>query len=70
VLQGTKFASYRIGYDVYRVGSLSTLIQLRMFFREYPFIIAFSTILLCLLLAVLTRAILRRRARIRLLGAE
>jgi cellulose synthase (UDP-forming) len=70
VLQGAKFVSYRIGNDVYRVGSLSLLIQLNMLFREFPWLIVVSTILISLILAVLVRAVLRRRARVRLLGTE
>ncbi len=70
VLQGARFSSYRIGNDVYRVGSLSLLIQLNMLFREFPWIIIISVMFLSFLMAALVRAILRRRARLRLLGTE
>jgi len=70
VLQGTKFVSYRIGDDVYRVGSLSLPIQLNMLFREFPWLLVVSIILIALILAVLVRPMLRRRARTRLLGDE
>jgi cellulose synthase (UDP-forming) len=70
VLQGTKFVSYRIGNDVYRVGSLSVPTQLNMLFREFPWLMAVATVLIALILAVLVRPMLRRRARTRLLGDE
>ena len=39
VLHGSRFVSYRIGNDVYQVGSLSTWIQLNMLFSEFPWLI-------------------------------
>jgi cellulose synthase (UDP-forming) len=70
VLQGEKFVSYRIGNDVYRVGSLSLYIRLKVLFSEYPWLIVISVFFICFLLAAISRAILRRRARVRLLGTE
>ena len=70
VLHGTRFVSYRIGNDVYRVGSLSFLIRLNMLFSEFPWIVVLSIIILCVLMATLIRAMLRRRARARLQGTD
>ncbi len=70
VLHGSRFASYRIGNDVYKVGSLSPWTQANMLFSEYPWLIVFSTLFLCFLIAGLLRAMLRRRARARLQGND
>jgi len=66
VLRGTRFASYRIGNVVYGVGSLSIWVRLNIFFARYPWVMAAVIALCCILLAILARAVLRRRARIRL----
>ena len=70
VLHGTRFVSYRIGNDVYRVGSLSLWIRLNMLFSEFPWLVVISTVIVCVLMAALIRAMLRRRARVRLQGNE
>jgi cellulose synthase (UDP-forming) len=70
VLHGLHFVSYRIGNDVYRVGTLSLWIQINMLFSEFPWLVVVSTLLFCILMAALIRAMLRRRARIRLQGTE
>ena len=70
VLQSNRFNSYQIGTSVYRVGSLSFLIQATMFFHEYPWVIVLSIVLIALLMAALIRTMLRRHARNRLLGTE
>ena len=70
VLHGTRFVSYRIGNDVYHVGSLSLWIRLNLLFSEYPGLVVLSVIVLCILMAALIRATLRRRARSRLQGNE
>ena len=70
VLHGTQFSSYRIGADNYNVGSLSVLVQLRMFFARYPWLVVILVFLACLLLAALLRVWLRRRARLRLQGED
>ena len=66
VLHGAHFISYRIGNDVYRVGSLSWLVQVNMICSEFPWIVVAATLVLCLLMAALVRAMLRRKARQRL----
>jgi cellulose synthase (UDP-forming) len=66
VLHGPHFVSYRIGNDVYRVGSLSLLVQINMLCSEFPWIVVGATMILCLLMAALIRAMLRRKARQRL----
>lgn len=70
VMHGTQFVSYRIGNDVYKVGSLSILVQLQMFFSEFPAAVVVLVILACILLAALLRVALRRRARLRLQGED
>jgi cellulose synthase (UDP-forming) len=70
VLHGQRFASYRIGNDVYHVGYLSTYVRTKMLIAEYPWLVPISTILIALLMAFLVRAILRQHARTRLIGDE
>jgi cellulose synthase (UDP-forming) len=70
VLHGSRFVSYRIGNDVYRVGSLSLWIQLNMLFSDYQWLMVISTVLFCFLMAVIIRSTLRRKARIRLQGND
>jgi len=68
VLHGSRFVSYRIGNDVYRVGSLSLWVQLNMLFSEYQWLMVISTLASCLLIAIILRSVLRRKARVRLQG--
>ncbi len=68
VLQGKRFVSYRIGNDIYWVGSLSLWIRLNMLFSEFQWLMVISTMIFCFLMAAIIRAILRRRARARLQG--
>ena len=70
VLHGTRFSSYRIGADIYRVGTLSLWVRLNMLFSEFPWIVVITSLILCVLMAALIRAMLRRRARIRLQGTD
>ncbi|RSL15555.1 cellulose synthase (UDP-forming) [Edaphobacter aggregans] len=68
VLHGKRFVSYRIGNDVYWVGSLSWWIRLNMLFSEFQWLMVFFTVIFCFLMAAILRALLRRRARARLQG--
>jgi cellulose synthase (UDP-forming) len=70
VLHGSHFSSYRIGNDVYRVGSLSLWLQLNRLFADYQWLMVISTLVVCFLLAVILRSALRRRARARLQGTS
>jgi cellulose synthase (UDP-forming) len=70
VLHGDDFTSYRIGNDVYHVGSLSWWIQLKMLAKEFPWLVVLGVIIICVLIAAITRANLRRRARTRLQGND
>jgi cellulose synthase (UDP-forming) len=70
VLHGARFVSYRIGDDVYRVGSLSWWIRINMLFSEFPWLIVASTLIFCFFMAALIRSMLRRHARARLQGNE
>jgi cellulose synthase (UDP-forming) len=68
VLHGSRFSSYRIGDDVYHVGLLSRWVQLKMLFEEYPSLMVLVILGFCLVMAVIIRSILRRKARTRLQG--
>ena len=68
VLHGSSFTSYRIGNQVYHVGSLSFWIKLNMFFERYQWLTAISILIFCFLMAIVFRSILRRKARARLQG--
>ncbi len=70
VLHGSRFVSYRIGNDVYRVGSLSTWIQLHMLFSDYQWLMVISTMTFCFLMAIVIRTLLRQKARARLQGND
>ena len=70
VLNGTRFASYRIGNEVYHVGSLDWLIRIQLFASQYPWLIVVLAVIICLLVAILIRAMLRRHARRRLQALE
>jgi cellulose synthase (UDP-forming) len=68
VLHGEQFASYRIGDEVYRVGEISALARVTMGLQEYPWLIVIGAVVCCFLMAMLFRAMLRERARVRLLS--
>jgi cellulose synthase (UDP-forming) len=68
VLHGSRFSSYRIGDVVYHVGSLSRWMQLKILFENYQWLMSIVVLCFCLLMAVVIRSILRRKARTRLQG--
>jgi cellulose synthase (UDP-forming) len=68
VLHGSRFTSYRIGNDVYHVGTLSPWIKLNMLFEQYQWLTVLSILGVCILIAVILRSILRKKARSRLQG--
>ena len=70
VLHGTEFRSFRVGSQVYFVGSLPWITQLRLWAAEYPWLIAVIVVVLAFLLAIWTRQWLRMRARARLTMME
>ena len=70
VLKGKRFVSYRIGNDVYWVGSLSIWIRLNMLFSELQWLMVVSSMIFCFLMAAIVRTMLRRRARARLQGND
>jgi cellulose synthase (UDP-forming) len=70
VLHDTDFSSYRIGNDAYRVGNLPIYTQIRLRLSQYPWLLVIGLIFVCILLAALSRAKLRRRARARLQGND
>jgi cellulose synthase (UDP-forming) len=70
VLHGTSFTSYRIGNDVYHVGSLSWWIWLNILFQDYQWLMVISTLVFCFLMAIIVRSILRQKARVRLQGND
>ena len=68
VLHGSRFTSYRIGNDVYHVGTLSPWIKLNMLFERYQWLMVACILFFCFLIAVILRSILRKKARSRLQG--
>ena len=70
VLHGSRFSSYRIGNDVYHVGSLSWWIWLNILFQDYQWLMVVSTLVACFLMAIVIRSLLRRKARARLQGND
>jgi cellulose synthase (UDP-forming) len=68
VLHGSRFTSYRIGNDVYHVGSLSSWIKLNMLFERYQWLMVIAVLGFCVLIAIILRSILRKKARSRLQG--
>jgi len=70
VLHGKRFVSYRIGDDNYHVGFLSLWVRLNLLFSEFPWLVVISTVVICILIAALVRAMLRRHARTRLQGND
>ncbi len=68
VLHGNRFVSYRIGNDVYKVGSLSLWAHVNILFSEFPWLIPVGALVVCFLMATIFRAMLRRHARARLQG--
>ena len=70
VLHNKRFVSYRIGNDVYKVGSLSLWVKLNLLFSEFPWLVVVTTVIICIIMAALIRAALRRKARVRLQGND
>jgi cellulose synthase (UDP-forming) len=70
VLHGSRFTSYRIGDEVYHVGSLSFWIKLNMFLEHYQWLTAIGILFFCFLIAIVFRSILRKKARARLQGND
>jgi cellulose synthase (UDP-forming) len=66
VLHGEQFQSFRIGSNVYHVGTLPWWTWLRLWFMQYPWLVAISAVALAFLLAIWVRLWLRSRARERL----
>jgi cellulose synthase (UDP-forming) len=66
VLHGTQFQSFRIGSEVYHVGTLPWWTRLTLWFMEVPWLVAIVVVVLTFLLAIWTRQWLRRKARARL----
>jgi cellulose synthase (UDP-forming) len=68
VLHDTRFTSYRIGSDVYHVGTLSPWIKLNMLFERFQWLMVACILFICFLIAIILRSILRKKARARLQG--
>jgi cellulose synthase (UDP-forming) len=66
VLHGKQFQSFRIGSEVYHVGTLPWWTRLTLWFMEVPWLVAIVVVVLTFLLAIWTRQWLRRKARARL----
>ncbi|HXC96144.1 MAG TPA: UDP-forming cellulose synthase catalytic subunit [Edaphobacter sp.] len=70
VFDGKHFTSYRIGDNLYRVGSISWRRYPNMVLQEYPPLMVFLTLTSCILMAIVLRSTLRRKARFRLQGND
>jgi cellulose synthase catalytic subunit (UDP-forming) len=70
VLHGARFASYRIGSDVYRVGNIPLLERATIVLTEFPWLIVLVVVIFCFPMAALIWAMVRRRARARLQGSD
>jgi cellulose synthase (UDP-forming) len=68
VLHGSRFTSYRIGNDVYHVGTLSPWIKFNMLFEQYQWLMVACILFFCFMMAIVLRSILRKKARARLQG--
>ncbi len=68
VLHGGRFVSYRIGNDVYRVGSLSLWLHFNLLFSQFPWLVVVGVLVFCFFMASILRSMLRRNARARLQG--
>jgi cellulose synthase (UDP-forming) len=66
VLHGTQFQSFRIGSDVYHVGTVPWWTRIQLWLRQIPWLVAVIVLLLAFLVAVWARQGLRARARSRL----
>lgn len=66
VLHGSRFQSFRIGSNVYRVGTVPWWTRLQLWLVQVPWLAAVIVIFLALLLAIWTRQWLRVKARSRL----
>jgi len=66
VLHGTQFQSFRIGAEVYHVGSVPWWTNAQLFLMQVPWLIAVIVVILALLVAIWVRQWLRIRARSRL----
>jgi cellulose synthase (UDP-forming) len=70
VLHGARFASYRIGSDVYRVGNIPLLARVTIVLTEFPWLIVLVVAIFCFAMAARIWAMVRRRARARLQGSD
>jgi cellulose synthase (UDP-forming) len=66
VLHGKQFQSFRIGSEVYHVGTLPWWTRLTLWFMEVPWLVAIVVVVMTFLLAIWTRQWLRHKARARL----
>jgi cellulose synthase (UDP-forming) len=66
VLHGTQFQSFRMGSQVYHVGTLPWWTSLTLWFTQVPWLAALLVLVFAFLLAVWVRQWLRARARARL----
>ena len=70
VFDGKHFASYRIGDNLYRVGSIPWRRYPNLILQQYPPLMVFLTLTSCVLMAIVLRSTLRRKARFRLQGND
>lgn len=70
VFDGKHFTSYRIGDNLYRVGSIPWRRYPNLILQQYPPLMVFLTLTSCVLMAIVLRSTLRRKARFRLQGND
>jgi cellulose synthase (UDP-forming) len=66
VLHGAQFQSFRIGSNVYHLGTVPWWTRVRLWLMQVPWLVAVIVIILAFLVAIWTRQWLRTRARQRL----
>ena len=69
VLKGDRFSSFRAGSEVYHVGTLPLWIRLTLWSSRFPWLLVALATVVCFVMAVLLRTLLRGQAR-RRLGIE
>ncbi|MGD0731252.1 MAG: cellulose biosynthesis cyclic di-GMP-binding regulatory protein BcsB, partial [Terracidiphilus sp.] len=70
ILRGTRFQSFRVGAEVYHVGELPLWTRVTLWLTEAPWLFVAAILFLVLLMAIVMRGWLRKKARARLTATE